>query len=372
MTPREMEIAAKIARLRSANMLRTQAEKDASNGSEDGSATDGGGANVKKEKRRAAVPTSFEDLPDWKKEEVMKRQMTAAEGFFGMAPSKMPATPPTPPLSRPPSSEVSVAPEKGTSPILPVPVVPTPYKPKVNTWGVFPRPANISKEYGGGRPIPLGGTRTPEEQEKAAKHDAEVQAKLATYRKGLGVDMEREKAHEMEITAALTAANASMEGSRPYAAVRELEGVIQFVSPLSQRGGDVCLLLALAYEGTGQREKARALYHKLKKSPFLVYARQARQLLAGFDAMELLQVTDETAEAGGLVTGNFELPDVAVYTDKRYETAVYGLKSNRNELGDAREANYSGASSHSGRRASIAVVLLACLISIPVAMLLLK
>lgn len=27
------------------------------------------------------------------------------------------------------------------------------YKPKVSTWGVFPRPADISKAYGGGRTI---------------------------------------------------------------------------------------------------------------------------------------------------------------------------------------------------------------------------
>ena len=27
------------------------------------------------------------------------------------------------------------------------------YKPKVSTWGVFPRPKDISKEYGGGRTL---------------------------------------------------------------------------------------------------------------------------------------------------------------------------------------------------------------------------
>ena len=30
------------------------------------------------------------------------------------------------------------------------------YKPKVATWGVFPRPSNISREYGGGRTIRPG------------------------------------------------------------------------------------------------------------------------------------------------------------------------------------------------------------------------
>jgi hypothetical protein len=54
----------------------------------------------------------------------------------------------------------------------------------------------------------------------------------------------REKAHEEEIAAALTAANASMEGSRLYA-VRELEAVLQFLSPLSQRGEGISLLISL-------------------------------------------------------------------------------------------------------------------------------
>ena len=31
------------------------------------------------------------------------------------------------------------------------------YKPKVSTWGVFERPANISKTFGGGRNLQLGG-----------------------------------------------------------------------------------------------------------------------------------------------------------------------------------------------------------------------
>lgn len=32
----------------------------------------------------------------------------------------------------------------------------TAYRPKVATWGVFPRPPNISKKYGGGRTIRPG------------------------------------------------------------------------------------------------------------------------------------------------------------------------------------------------------------------------
>ena len=42
------------------------------------------------------------------------------------------------------------------------------YKPKVTTWGVFPRPNNISQAYGGGRNIRPGQElETPEQ--KAAR-----------------------------------------------------------------------------------------------------------------------------------------------------------------------------------------------------------
>ena len=35
----------------------------------------------------------------------------------------------------------------------------TAYRPKVATWGIFPRPANISRQYGGGRTFKPGEAR---------------------------------------------------------------------------------------------------------------------------------------------------------------------------------------------------------------------
>ena len=61
------------------------------------------------------------------------------------------------------------------------------YRPKVATWGVFPRPANISREFGGGRTIQPGQALEPEEVREARK--ARVAAAMAAYRKdqvGLG------------------------------------------------------------------------------------------------------------------------------------------------------------------------------------------
>lgn len=55
------------------------------------------------------------------------------------------------------------------------------YRPKVATWGMFPRPANISREFGGGRTIQAGQALEPEEVREARK--ARVAAAMAAYRK---------------------------------------------------------------------------------------------------------------------------------------------------------------------------------------------
>ena len=62
------------------------------------------------------------------------------------------------------------------------------HAPKVSTWGVFERPADISKAYGGGRRVGVGGYQ-PSEEEVARKR-AETEAKLAQFRKGQGAEKE--------------------------------------------------------------------------------------------------------------------------------------------------------------------------------------
>lgn len=57
------------------------------------------------------------------------------------------------------------------------------YRPKVSTWGMFERPANISEAYGGGRNIRPGQElETPEQ--KAAREAAYAQALKAGLRTG--------------------------------------------------------------------------------------------------------------------------------------------------------------------------------------------
>ncbi|KAF3651650.1 putative intron-binding protein aquarius-like [Capsicum annuum] len=62
------------------------------------------------------------------------------------------------------------------------------YKPKVSTWGVFPRPNDISKTFGGGRTIRPGEVLESAE-EKAAKA-ARTRELLAAYKKRVGLTID--------------------------------------------------------------------------------------------------------------------------------------------------------------------------------------
>nr|DAD42589.1 TPA_asm: hypothetical protein HUJ06_000819 [Nelumbo nucifera] len=70
------------------------------------------------------------------------------------------------------------------------------YKPKVSTWGVFPRPSNISKTYGGGRVIRPGEVLETEE-DRAAK-EARTRQLLAAYKNKMGLTIDAKLKAECE------------------------------------------------------------------------------------------------------------------------------------------------------------------------------
>ncbi|KAK3018116.1 hypothetical protein RJ639_003487, partial [Escallonia herrerae] len=62
------------------------------------------------------------------------------------------------------------------------------YKPKVSTWGVFPRPADISKAYGGGRTIQPGHVlETAKDEVAKEKRTREL---LAAYKSQIGLNID--------------------------------------------------------------------------------------------------------------------------------------------------------------------------------------
>lgn len=64
----------------------------------------------------------------------------------------------------------------------------TSYKPSVGTWGIYPRPKDISKAYGGGRNItPADSAISAEEQ---AEFDASLNEQLASFRRSAGLEVD--------------------------------------------------------------------------------------------------------------------------------------------------------------------------------------
>ncbi|CAM9790084.1 unnamed protein product, partial [Discosporangium mesarthrocarpum] len=95
------------------------------------------------------------------------------------------------------------------------------HKPAVSTWGVFERPKDISRAYGGGRD-PRQRQVDPEEQKR---RDEETQALLQRYRGSVNADLELENANEDKIKAALQQSRKAMRFWDTYGAVSALEEV---------------------------------------------------------------------------------------------------------------------------------------------------
>ena len=78
----------------------------------------------------------------------------------------------------------------------------TTHKPsKSGSWGVFERPADISKAYGGGKRIGVGAGTVVDEEKARAEAEA-TKARLARFRKDQGASPSQERERAAEINAA--------------------------------------------------------------------------------------------------------------------------------------------------------------------------
>ncbi|WIA36072.1 hypothetical protein OEZ86_007427 [Tetradesmus obliquus] len=160
------------------------------------------------------------------------------------------------------------------------------YKPKVTTWGVFPRPNNISQAYGGGRNIRPGQElETPEQ--KAAR-EAEYAAALQRYKAATFTD----SLSEEELKAAQkTFDEASVlfkRGALQQALV--LFDEVRAKVPLKSRlGGMSTLQAAVCYDTLGNARQAEALYKRIGGHPTSEVSRKAKALVFGFQAASFLK-----------------------------------------------------------------------------------
>ncbi|EEF49596.1 uncharacterized protein LOC8270916 [Ricinus communis] len=161
------------------------------------------------------------------------------------------------------------------------------YKPKVSTWGVFPRPGNISKTFGGGRTIRPGDVLETAE-ERAAKDDRTKQL-LAAYRKKMGLSIDPKIKFECE--KALKDGDSLMDSGKLKEAVPYYQKVIDKLPFQSELHGLAALQWSICQDSLSRQNEAQAMYEKLQSHPNAKVSKKARQFMFSFQAMEMLKVT---------------------------------------------------------------------------------
>ena len=208
----------------------------------------------------------------------------------------------------------------------------TSYSPKTSTWGVFPRPADMSKAYGGGRNIEPG--KPLESPEQAALRSSKVKAALDALRTSQGLDMTEEESSEAGMTlaegVALFDAGALERAAEKFRRCSELPG-----APFrSEVGGEARLQLALCLDSLGDprsAEEVKELYTQCSRHPSSNVSKRAKRLLWGLtEASSFLKADspefDYAKKAGmretykGYLESQVRLFDV--YTERRDEEAL--------------------------------------------------
>eukprot|EP00897_Mesotaenium_endlicherianum_P000994 jgi/Mesen1/10896/ME000095S10232 len=160
------------------------------------------------------------------------------------------------------------------------------YKPKVSTWGVFPRPRDISRTYGGGRTIRPG--ESLETAEEKAAREARTKKLLDDYRIASGMDIDPQL--KAACDKALKAGGEYMEWGNLRDALEQFEIVVSQTKFRSELHGKAALQKAVCLDSLARSEEAKELYERLVTHPNDSVRRKARQLIFGFQAAEKLRV----------------------------------------------------------------------------------
>ena len=151
------------------------------------------------------------------------------------------------------------------------------YRPAVSTWGVYERPRDISKAYGGGRSI------SKEEMDRMDEDLDDETTMTASERLAAGI-LKLEVENEKEIRQAIEKAQAELRRGRRKEAVQQFENVLNFVSWQSDFGGDFYLQYGMALETVDRSDDARKIYGKLVTTSWSQKVRRlALQLISGLD-----------------------------------------------------------------------------------------
>ncbi|MCL7047382.1 hypothetical protein MKW94_003861 [Papaver nudicaule] len=159
------------------------------------------------------------------------------------------------------------------------------YKPTVSTWGVFPRPSNISKTYGGGKVIQPGGIQEAS-GDKVAK-DARTKKLVANYKSMAGLVVDPKLKAECEKT--LKEGEALMDRGKLQQALPFFEKVMKEMSFQNEVHGLAALQWSICQDSLNRPAEARVMYEKLQSHPTVEVRKKAKQLNFGFEAMEMIK-----------------------------------------------------------------------------------
>ena len=153
------------------------------------------------------------------------------------------------------------------------------YTPKSSAWGVFQRPRDVSKAFGGGRVITRAEMDRMDEEYAARVKSGQAAQKLYIND---AAKVEDENADKIK-DAVSRARNLMGIGNRQKA-VEVLEQVKPFISWHSELGGETYLEIAMALETVDRTDEAREIYGRLVTISWSQKTkRNALQLLQGLD-----------------------------------------------------------------------------------------
>lgn len=151
------------------------------------------------------------------------------------------------------------------------------YKPKVSTWGMYPRPKNISETYGGGRTIRPG--QKLESEEETTKRKERVAEAMQEYRRQVGIEVSWEQ--QQACDKLLEKGTKSMDAGRLMDAIVVYQDVLDIVPMQSMPGGKAAIQKAICLDSLGKQDEARQLYQQLLKHRCYETRKQADRMLWG-------------------------------------------------------------------------------------------
>ena len=153
------------------------------------------------------------------------------------------------------------------------------YTPKSSAWGVFQRPRDVSKTFGGGRVITRAEMNRMDDEYEARMKSGQKAQKLYINEISKVEDENTDK-----IKDAVSRSRNLMGMGNRQKAVEVLEQIKPFISWHSELGGETYLEIAMALETVDRTDEAREIYGKLVTINWSQKTkRNALQLLQGLD-----------------------------------------------------------------------------------------